>query len=79
MPRAHTIHVDAVSEDSYIFVKVENGIAVYEAASSAEKDGYKTIADQLKANGWTALAGTARCILQGIHQKQHRFRPCCVP
>lgn len=57
--KAHTIHVDAVSEDSYIFVKVENGIAVYEAASSAEKDGYKTIADQLKANGWTALAGTA--------------------
>ena len=44
--KAHTIHVDAVSEDSYIFVKVENGIAVYEAASSAEKDGYKTIADQ---------------------------------
>ena len=57
--KAHTIHVDAVSEDSYIFVKVENGIAVYEAASSAEKDGYKTIADQLKANGWTALEGTA--------------------
>ena len=31
----HTIHVDAVSEDSYIFVKVENGIASYEAASSS--------------------------------------------
>ena len=73
--KAHTIHVDAVSEDSYIFAKVENGIAVYEAASSAEKDGYKTIADQLKANGWTALEGTA----EGIHQKQHRFRLCCVP
>ena len=57
--KAHAIHVDAVSEDSYIFVKVENGIAIYEAASSPEKDGYKTIADQLKANGWTALEGTA--------------------
>ena len=51
----HTIHVDAVSEDSYIFVKVENGIASYEAASSAEEGGYRTIADQIKDNGWTAL------------------------
>ena len=55
----HTIHVDAVSEDSYIFVKVENGIASYEAASSAEESGYRTIADQIKANGWTALESAA--------------------
>ena len=55
----HTIHVDAVSEDSYIFVKVENGIASYEAASSAEEDGYRTIADQITANGWTALESAA--------------------
>lgn len=55
----HTIHVDAVSEDSYIFVKVENGIASYEAASSAEEGGYRTIADQLTANGWTALESAA--------------------
>ena len=55
----HTIHVDAVSEDSYIFVKVENGIASYEAASSAEEGGYRTIADQITANGWTALESAA--------------------
>ena len=55
----HTIHVDAVSEDSYIFVKVENGIASYEAPSSAEEDGYRTIADQITANGWTALESAA--------------------
>ena len=55
----HTIHVDAVSEDSYIFVKVENGIASYEAASSAEEDGYRTIADQITDNGWTALESAA--------------------
>lgn len=55
----HTIHVDAVSEDSYIFVKVENGIASYEAASSAEEGGYRTIADQIKDNGWTALESAA--------------------
>ena len=55
----HTIHVDAVSEDSYIFVKVENGIASYEAASSAEEGGYRIIADQITANGWTALESAA--------------------
>ena len=55
----HTIHVDAVSEDSYIFVKVENGIVSYEAASSAEEGGYRTIADQITANGWTALESAA--------------------
>ena len=57
--KARTIHVDAVSEDSYIFVKVENGIASYEAASAAEEGGYKTIDDQIKANGWTTLEGAA--------------------
>lgn len=55
----YTIHVDAVSEDSYIFVKVENGIASYEAPSSAEEDGYRTIADQITDNGWTALESAA--------------------
>ena len=57
--KAHTIHVDAVSEDSYIFVKVENGIALYEAPSSAEEGGYKTIADQITANGWAPFEGAA--------------------
>lgn len=50
-----TVHVDKVSEDSYIFVKVENGISALEAA--AGEGGYKTIANQITANGWTALAG----------------------
>lgn len=47
-----TIHVDAASEDCYLFVKVENGISAYEAAAT---DG--TIAQQVAANGWTALTG----------------------
>ena len=50
-----TVHVDKVSEDSYIFVKVENGISALEAATG--EGGYKTIANQITANGWTALAG----------------------
>lgn len=44
-----TVHVQANSEDSFIFVKVENGIARYEAGT--------TIAAQIAANGWTALDG----------------------
>lgn len=54
-----TVHVNAVSEDSWIFVKVENGIAAFEAATSTEENGYKSISDQITANGWTALDGVA--------------------
>lgn len=61
-----TVHVTADSEDSWIFVKVENGIAAYEAATSTEEDGYKTIADQITANGWTALEGAA-----GVYYKEY--------
>lgn len=50
-----TVHVNAASENSWIFVKVENGIAAYEAATSNEANGYKTIADQITAQGWTKL------------------------
>ena len=46
-----TVHVQANSEDSFIFVKVENGIARYEAGT--------TIAAQIAANGWTPLEGVA--------------------
>ena len=61
-----TVHVDAASEDSWIFVKVENGIAVFEAATSSEEGGYKKIADQIVAKGWTALDGVA-----GVYYKSY--------
>lgn len=61
-----TVHVTANSEDSYIFVKVENGISAFEAATSAEEGGYKTIADQIKANGWTALND-----VDGVYYKEY--------
>ncbi len=44
-----TIHVDADSEDCWLFVKVEDGLAEIEADT--------TIEDQILANGWTALSG----------------------
>lgn len=51
------IHVDLNSEDSYIFVKVENAIADYEAATENTTNGYKSIADQIDNNDWTPLDG----------------------
>lgn len=44
-----TVHVTAGSENSWIFVKVENGIAAIEA------EGDKTIAKQIEAKGWRKL------------------------
>lgn len=57
-----TVHVANDSEDSYIFVKVQNDIADFEAATV--EDGYTNIAAQIKANGWIALSGH-----EGIYYK----------
>lgn len=43
-----TIHVDADSEDCYLFVKVENGIEAIEDESSK-------VADQMTRNGWAKV------------------------
>ena len=64
-----TVHVAGGSEDSWIFVKVENGIAAYEAATSTEEGGYKKIADQIEANGWTELTGVAG--VTGVYYKSY--------
>ena len=61
-----TVHVDANSENCWLFVKVENGIASYEAATSTEVGGYKKIADQITANGWTALDDVT-----GVYYKEY--------
>ena len=61
-----TVHVVAGSEDSYIFVKVENGISAFEAAASTEEGGYKTIAEQITANDWAALDG-----VPGVYYKTY--------
>lgn len=47
-----TVHVLAGSEDSYVFVKVENGISAFEAPHS---DEYTTISEQIVENGWEKL------------------------
>lgn len=53
-----TVHVAANSEDSWIFVKVDNQIADIEAN--------ETIAAQIAANGWTALEDVA-----GVYYKEY--------
>lgn len=45
------IHVDPTSEDCYLFVKVENGIA------DIEKAGTTTVASQMTRNGWELVNG----------------------
>lgn len=53
-----TIHVDKDSENSWIFVKVDNGLANIEADTK--------IAKQITDNGWTALDGVT-----GVYYKQY--------
>lgn len=54
-----TVHVNPNSESSYIFVKVENGIANFEASDDK-------IADQIVHGGWTEL-GT----VTGVYYKMY--------
>lgn len=47
-----TVHVEASSEDAWLFVEVLNEIKIVEAEAA---DGYTCIEDQIKANGWAKL------------------------
>lgn len=59
-----TVHVKADSENSWVFVKVVNGIAAYEAENGV--DGYTDIEAQIRAKGWTPLEGVS-----GVYYKEH--------
>lgn len=48
-----TVHFQAGSEASYLFVKVDNGIADAEST----EEGYKSIANQITDNSWIPLTG----------------------
>lgn len=47
-----TVHVEAGSEDCYVYVKVINGMEAYEESKN-------TITDQIRENGWNALEGVS--------------------
>ena len=51
------VHVDAESESSWVFVKVVNQLAAYEADATTEGTPYTRVADQIIANGWQSLSG----------------------
>lgn len=46
-----TVHIETGSEDCYVYVTVDNQIAEIESKSGE----YKTIAEQMKENGWQVL------------------------
>ena len=61
-----TVHVDGDSEDSWIFVKVENGLSAFEAKSA--EGVYQNIADQINANGWALLELEG---VDGVYYKEY--------
>lgn len=58
-----TVHVQANSEDSFIFVKVENGIEKYE--------GSPTIAKQIADYGWQPLKDDNNVDVKNIYYKTY--------
>ncbi len=59
-----TVHVEKDSEDCYVFVEVENGLA------SFEKEGDTTIATQITTtNGWTQLTDKNGKDVAGVYYK----------
>lgn len=60
-----TIHVAAGSEDCWVFVKVKNDLAAFEADTG-------TIAAQIAANGWTQLSDASGNAITGVYYRQHR-------
>lgn len=53
-----TVHIQADSEDCYVFVTVRNDIADIESAEIKDADDkvvYSPISDQMTANGWSRL------------------------
>lgn len=64
-PKDPTIHVTAGSEDCWVFVKVQNGLAAFEAKST------DTIAEQIAANGWTQLLDASGSPVEGVYYRKH--------
>lgn len=61
------IHVNADSENAYIFVKVENGLKNLESSDTS----YKTVEDQITANGWTQLNDTTGSPVKNVYYKEY--------
>lgn len=64
------IHVAANSEDSYIFVQIENNIADALVTDDDENDDDGSIADQLAANGWVQI-GTSNVYYNSVKYEKN--------
>lgn len=70
-----TVHVAEKSDDCWVFVKIENGIAgiedkaAYTRANGTAASG--TIAEQIKAFDWTELTGVDG--VDGVYYKEHAY------
>lgn len=53
-----TVHVTEGSEQCWLFVKVENGLAGIEATANTTTGVKAKIADQMKSNGWVELGSS---------------------
>ncbi len=54
-----TVYVMPESDECILFVQVQNGIRDSEAETSNEVDGYTSMADQMKENGWNRIGKNA--------------------
>ena len=66
-PKDPTVHVQANSEDCYVFVKVTNDIQAIEAT------GATTIAEQMKVNGWTQLKDANNNNVENVYVYEGEF------
>lgn len=67
-PKDPTVHVEANSEDSYIFVKVTSDINAI-----IETRGNYSIETQILSNGWTKLDG-----VDGVYYKEYKKNTALV-
>ncbi len=69
-----TVHFAAKSEAAYLFVTVKNDIVAIEASTDTIlSDGmskYKTVAEQITNNGWTALEGVDNTYYQKVNANE---------
>ena len=70
-----TVHVKPVSEDSYIFVKVDNAIAKLEADSV--EGGYQQITQQIIGNDWNQLTDADGNNVAGVYYRV--YAPTTTP
>ena len=62
------IHIGAESEDMYLFIKVDNGIAGLALTEEEKTEEKKTIHDQLLENGWKVYTNDEGVTYRTEHQ-----------